>query len=113
MDPGRHVPHTNCALPLTFSKRIFVSKIQEEKAKGTENAGISLFSKGRISALIRLVVTLITVALLMLPVCLLFKLNMADKVKVVFVLVFVLVFPIAISIFARPRHHELFAATAA
>ncbi|OMP82540.1 hypothetical protein BK809_0006850, partial [Diplodia seriata] len=87
--------------------------IQEAKAEGSENAGINLFSKARISALIQVTVTIITVGLLMVPVCLLFKLKMADKIKVVLLLVFVLVFPIAISVFARPRHHELFAATAA
>lgn len=99
--------------PLPWIQRIFVSKVQEAKAEGSENAGINLFSKARISALIQVTVTIITVGLLMVPVCLLFKLKMADKIKVVLLLVFVLVFPIAISVFARPRHHELFAATAA
>ncbi|KAL0264362.1 hypothetical protein SLS55_000310 [Diplodia seriata] len=99
--------------PLPWIQRMFVSKEQEAKAEGSEDAGISLFSKARISALIQVTVTIITVGLLMVPVCLLFKLKMADKIKVVLLLVFVLVFPIAISVFARPRHHELFAATAA
>ncbi|KAL1620946.1 hypothetical protein SLS54_005878 [Diplodia seriata] len=99
--------------PLPWIQRIFVSKVQEAKAEGSENAGINLFSKARISALIQVTVTIITVGLLMVPVCLLFKLKMADKIKVVLLLVFVLGFPIAISVFARPRHHELFAATAA
>ncbi|OJD35407.1 uncharacterized protein BKCO1_17000149 [Diplodia corticola] len=99
--------------PLSWLQPMFVSKTQAEKAKGSEEVPIILFSKTRVNALIRVIVTLVTVALLMIPVCLLFSLGLSDKIKVVFVLLFVIVFPIAISIFAQPKSHELFAATAA
>ena len=58
-------------------------------------------------------VMFVTVALLMIPICLLFQLNTSDKVKVVIVLVFVLVFPGTIAAFTKARRYEVFAATAA
>lgn len=56
---------------------------------------------------------LVTVALLMIPICLLFELDTNDKGKVAIVLVFGLVFPGAIAAFTRARSYEVFAATAA
>ncbi|KAH7065541.1 hypothetical protein B0J12DRAFT_39630 [Macrophomina phaseolina] len=94
-------------------QRIFVSETQKEKARGAERTRISLFSKTRINMLIQLIVALITLTLLVVPVCLLFDMDLTDKAKVVIVVVFVLVFPVSILFFATPRPHELFAATAA
>ncbi|EKG18467.1 hypothetical protein MPH_04269 [Macrophomina phaseolina MS6] len=92
---------------------IFVSETQKEKARGAERTRISLFSKTRINMLIQLIVALITLTLLVVPVCLLFDMDLTDEAKVVIVVVFVLVFPVSILFFATPRPHELFAATAA
>ncbi|GME27624.1 hypothetical protein BKCO1_17000149 [Neofusicoccum parvum] len=62
---------------------------------------------------VRSVVTFVTVGLLMIPIGFLFKSNSASQIKVAVVLLFVLLFAAAISIFSQLRHYELFAATAA
>lgn len=79
----------------------------------TKDVRVHYFSKQRLGKLVKLIVILVTVALLMTPVCLLFELNTGDKVKVAIVLVFVLVFPGAIAAFTQARSYEVFAATAA
>lgn len=114
-DSPFHAFLENCLhkYPLAWIQRIFVSEMQREKVRGAEKTRINLFSKTRINMLIQLIVALITLVLLLVPVCLLFKMNLKDEVKVALVLVFVIVFPVSILVFARPRPHELFAATAA
>ncbi|OCK84539.1 hypothetical protein K432DRAFT_115587 [Lepidopterella palustris CBS 459.81] len=90
--------------------RLFSTEEQREK---TKDPFVRLISKRRLNILIRLLVAIATVALLMIPVCLLFELRTSDKMKIVIVLIFVLLFPVMISIFAKPRNHELVAAIAA
>lgn len=84
----------------------------EQLAK-TNDVHVHYFSTQKLGILVRLIVILVTVALLMIPVCLLFQLNTNDKVRVIIVLVFVLLVPGAIAAFSRARNYEVFAATAA
>lgn len=62
---------------------------------------------------VRAIVTIVTVGLLLMPISLLFTLNSANQIKVAVLLLFVLLFGAAISVFSQLRHYEIFAATAA
>ncbi|KAJ9648280.1 hypothetical protein H2199_001133 [Coniosporium tulheliwenetii] len=91
-------------------KRLFSTPEQRQK---TQDSAIDLYSKARINYLVQAIVALVTIILLMTPICLLFYLDFNREVKVVVVLLFVSLFPATITILARPKNHEVFAATAA
>ena len=62
---------------------------------------------------VRLLITILAVALLMVPVVVLFRDSEDTGIKIVVVLLFTLVFSMALSIFTKAQRHEVFAATAA
>ncbi|KAI9817249.1 MAG: hypothetical protein M1827_001362 [Pycnora praestabilis] len=78
----------------------------------TDDDDIHYYSKERLGILVKVTVALLSVALLMIPVFLLFDLNSSDTVKLVIVLLFVLIFPVAIAAFTNAKYHEIFAGTA-
>ncbi|KAF1987336.1 hypothetical protein K402DRAFT_463031 [Aulographum hederae CBS 113979] len=59
------------------------------------------------------IIVFLAMVMLMAPVLLLFLLKSSRVVKVIIVLVFVLVFPITVSLCTRAKEHDVFAATAA
>ncbi|GME36095.1 hypothetical protein BKCO1_17000149 [Neofusicoccum parvum] len=91
-------------------QQLFASSFQRDRSEGCD---MQLFSRTRLNFFVRSVVTFVTVGLLMIPIGFLFKSNSASQIKVAVVLLFVLLFAAAISIFSQLRHYELFAATAA
>ncbi|EON67151.1 hypothetical protein W97_06404 [Coniosporium apollinis CBS 100218] len=93
-----------------WPKRLFSTPEQRQK---TQDSAIDLYSKTRINYLVQAIVTLVIIILLMTPICLLFYLDSNREVKIVVVLLFVSLFPATITILARPKNHEVFAATAA
>ena len=56
---------------------------------------------------------MVSVILLMIPVCLLFKLEASDQFRLVIVLLFAFIYQAIISYLVKPDYYELFMATAA
>jgi len=79
----------------------------------TTNDLIHYYSKEHLGILVRVVVIVVTTALVMIPVSLLFTLKTSDMLRLVIVLVFTLVFPTMIAAFTRAKNHEVFAIVAA
>lgn len=61
----------------------------------------------------RLIITMLAVALLMAPVVVLFRAEESGAIKIVVILLFTLFFSVALSVFTKAQRHEVFAATAA
>lgn len=73
----------------------------------------SSYSKRRIDFFVRLLITVLAVALLMAPVVVLFRAEESGGVKILIILLFTLFFSLALSIFTKAARQEVFAATAA
>ena len=71
------------------------------------------YSKRRIDTFVRLIITVLAVALLMAPVVVLFRAEESGAIKILIILLFTLGFSVALSVFTRAQRHELLAATAA
>lgn len=84
--------------------------MQKEKV---QDSTITLYSRERLETFSRCIIPFITVALVMVPVWMLFVTQISDIAKFFVVLVFVLIFPISLLIFSRAKSHEIIAATAA
>lgn len=93
-----------------FTRFLFTSADQRRK---TSDRYVKYYSKERIDVLVRIVICLIAVALLVVPVVLLFTCQESNALKVVVLLAFTLFFCICISVFTQAKRHEVFAATAA
>lgn len=72
-----------------------------------------LYDKHRIDTFIRVVMAIMAVALLLAPVVVLFKNDSSGTVKIIVILVFTLVFSLALSMTTKAKRAEVFAATAA
>ena len=83
-----------------------------EQTKRTDDHRIHLYSKRRIDIVVRLVLVLITVALLVGPSAVLFLVYGHSKLKICLILVFTLLFAAAISVCTKAKRHEMLAATA-
>lgn len=79
----------------------------------SQDKTVMLFDKHRIDILIRLIITVLAVALLLAPVVVLFREQDSGTVKIMVILVFTLVFSLALSIATKAKRAEVFAATAA
>ncbi|KAL2040171.1 hypothetical protein N7G274_007074 [Stereocaulon virgatum] len=74
---------------------------------------ISIQREQRVEKLVRLMVTLSTVGLLMLPTTVLYLLPSRHIVRMIIVLLFTFLFSTAISVLTKAKRHEMFAASAA
>ncbi|MCJ1378890.1 hypothetical protein MMC17_001989 [Xylographa soralifera] len=98
----------------TVSQRVaqffFRSKAQKKR---TEDEFLVYYDKSRLDFFIRLVMTIFSALLLMIPVFVLYVIQQSTGfAKDVVVLVFTLVFAIFLALFTKAKRHELFAATA-
>lgn len=103
---------------VTACRRSYLTSIQflfsnAEQRATTNDENTFLYDKRRIDTFIRLVITLLAVALLLAPVVLLFREQDSGTVKIMVILVFTLCFSLALSLATRARRAEVFAATAA
>ena len=73
---------------------------------------VDLISKRRTDVIVRVILTLATAALLVGPSAVLFLVNGHAKLKILLIMVFVLLFSLALSVFTKARRHEMLAATA-
>lgn len=72
-----------------------------------------LYSRYRIDILVRLILTIITVVLLVVPTTVLFRVSGHAALKIGLVMLFTLLFSLALGILTKAKRHEMFAATAA
>ncbi|KAK4983221.1 hypothetical protein LTR66_008916 [Elasticomyces elasticus] len=96
--------------PCRVTRLLFSSPAQRSS---TADPLVYLYSKKRIDTLVRLLITMLAVALLMAPVIVLFRAKESDAIKIVVILLFTLFFSVALSIFTKAKRQEVFAATAA
>ena len=78
----------------------------------TDDKYIDLYSKRRIDVVVRLVLVLITVALLVGPSAVLYFVAGQSPLKVCLIMVFTLLFAAALSVCTKAKRHEMLAATA-
>ena len=81
--------------------------------KKSDDAYVHLYSKYRIDVLVRLILTVIAVILLMAPTALLFLIPGHPRLKIILIMIFTLLFSVAMGVFTKAKRHEMFAATAA
>ncbi|CAK4034151.1 hypothetical protein CB0940_08593 [Lecanosticta acicola] len=98
-------------LPCRGLTRFVFSNAQQRATSNDKE--LFLYDKKRIDTFIRIVMTLLAVALLLAPVVVLFREQDSGTVKIVVILVFTLFFSLALSLATRARRAEVFAATAA
>ncbi|OCK95286.1 uncharacterized protein K441DRAFT_658679 [Cenococcum geophilum 1.58] len=98
-----------CNSPVKGVKSLFSTEAQKAK---TQVLNVRLLDKPRVTYLGRIIVTALAVTLTGIPVCVLFAIPCSNKSKIALVVTFIFLFPAAMTLTARPRNHELFAATA-
>lgn len=90
----------------------------EETAAKTSDTDVRYFTRGRISAFVTLIITMIIILLLVIPIWLLYHLSVSlntQKSNVICIgvlLVATLVFSAVLSLFTKARRHEILAASA-
>ena len=94
-----------------------VDNVQETKRK-TEDRKIHYYTRSRIAALVTLLMTILILVLLVLPVWLFYQLSLSDIIStspetLAFLILFTMLFSIAIIIFTKAKRHEVLAASAA
>ncbi|KAK6390006.1 hypothetical protein LTR65_006059 [Meristemomyces frigidus] len=97
-------------IPCRATKVLFSTP---EQRASTDDKLVHLYAKSRIDTFVRLIITVLAVALLMAPVVVLFRAEESGAVKILIILLFTLFFSVALSIFTKAQRHEVFAATAA
>jgi uncharacterized membrane protein len=97
-------------LPGKIGQNIFASS--EQRAK-TADHRVRFYDNSRLDTLIKIVVAFLSVALLMIPVWLLFVVKMSHTVMTVIVLLFVFVFAAVLSLFTTAKRQEVFFGAAA
>ncbi len=90
-------------------QRIFTSS---EQTRQTDDDHLHLCSKRRIDMVVRLVLVLITVALLVGPSAVLFLVEGHSTLKICLILIFTLLFAAALSVCTKAKRHEMLAAAA-
>lgn len=79
----------------------------------TSDKLVYLYSKRRIDIFVRLIITMLAVALLLVPVVLLFGTEESTAIKILVILLFTMFFCVALSVFTKAQRHEVVVATAA
>lgn len=98
-----------CSCSIKGVKSLFSNEAQKAK---TQVLNVRLLDKPRVTYLGRVIVTALAVTLTGIPVCVLFAIPCSNKSKIALVVTFIFLFPAAMTLTARPKNHELFAATA-
>ncbi|KAI4132139.1 MAG: hypothetical protein LQ338_000893 [Usnochroma carphineum] len=96
--------------PRPVTRAILSSAAERKKS---DDKYVQLYSPERVDILVRLILTIVTVALLMAPTAVLFLVPEHAVVKLVVIVVFTLLFSAALGVFTKAKRHEMFAATAA
>lgn len=97
---------------------IFTEAIQkifsgpEELAK-SDDAYVHLYSRYRIDILVRMILTIITVVLLVVPTTILYEVSGQAGLRIGLIMLFTLLFSMALGVLTKAKRHEMFAATAA
>lgn len=94
---------------LTPVQRLLTSK---EQIRRSNDPYVHLISKYRIDMIVRLVLTLTTVGLLIGPSAVLYTVSGHGPLKIMIIMVFTLLFSVAVSLFTKARRHEMLAASA-
>ena len=94
---------------LTPVQRLLTSK---EQILRSNDPYVHLISKYRIDMIVRLVLTLTTVGLLIGPSAVLYTVSGHGPLKIMIIMVFTLLFSVAVSLFTKARRHEMLAASA-
>jgi MFS superfamily sulfate permease-like transporter len=89
---------------------LFVTPEDQEK---TSDPYIHYYSEERLGTLIKVIIAVVSTALLLIPIYLFLSCNISLKWMASIVLFFSLVFATAVSVFTSARRQEVFAATAA
>ncbi|KAF7508635.1 hypothetical protein GJ744_009027 [Endocarpon pusillum] len=97
-------------LPRSIVKPIFTSAEQRKKS---DDKYVHLYSKRRIDFLVRVILALVTVILLLVPTALLFLVPGSNRLKIMTILLFTLLFSTALMVFTKAKRHEMVAASAA
>lgn len=84
-----------------------------EQRRKTEDDHLHLYSQYRIDVLARLILTIISVILLIVPTTVLFLLPEYRGLKIGLIMIFTLLFSAALSVFTKAKRHEMFAGSAA
>ncbi|KAI9740264.1 MAG: hypothetical protein M1834_004842 [Cirrosporium novae-zelandiae] len=95
-----------------LTKLLFSSPAQWRK---TDDSYVRFYSKARIDMLVRLMICILACAILMAPVAVLYTSNVTynASLKIIIILLFTLLFCVALCLFTKARRQEVFAATAA
>ena len=91
---------------------------RKETRDKTNDEDIHYYDRGRISTCVTMIITTIVLALLMVPIWLLYRLSVRGSIAtshdtIGVVLVFTLVFSAALSAFTKAKRHEIVAGSAA
>ncbi|KAI9729941.1 MAG: hypothetical protein M1834_006138 [Cirrosporium novae-zelandiae] len=99
-------------VPCKFTRLLFTSAAQRKKSA---DPYVHYYAKSRIDVLVRLFICVIAVALLMAPVAVLYigELGNRDVLKIIVILLFTLIFCVALCVCTKAKRHEVFGATAA
>ena len=95
--------------PADFHKYLFTSSAQRLRS---DDAYIRLHSNYRIDTLVRIILSVTTVALLVGPSAILFLVPGHSTLKILLVMLFSLLFSVMLSACTKAKRHEIFAATA-
>jgi hypothetical protein len=93
--------------------------MEEQRKKADPSSGITFFSRERIDVVVSCIITLTILALLIIPVYILFQLTRQIAqghivaIIIAVLLVFTLVFSAVLTLFTRAKRHEILAAAAA
>lgn len=103
---------TNCLLPPGRSNSLQKLFTSSEQLNMTDHKNLHLYSKHRIDMVVRLVLVVITVALLVGPSAVLYFVAGQSALKICLIMVFTLLFAAALSVCTKAKRHEMLAATA-
>lgn len=89
---------------------IFVSRADQAK---TENPYIHYYSESRLGVFIKVIIAVVSIALLMIPVYVFLSVKLSTKVMASITLLFTFLFAAAVSVFTSARRQDVFGYTAA
>lgn len=114
--------HSSSSAPRSVKSLHYVSRLltairRQETREKNDDDSIHYYDRNRISSCVTMIITIIVLALLVVPIWLLYKFSIEGTIAtspdtVAVVLVFTLVFSAAITGFTKARRHEIVAASA-
>jgi len=79
----------------------------------TDDTSIHLYSRTKINFVVQIIVTIVGTVIFTVPLSILTVLNISNQQRLALIVISVVLFPLVIRPFSRPRPHELLAMTAA